>query len=138
MQQLVFIILALFLNHLVNAQQQGVTIEVVINNIENEEGQMVIGLYNSKANWLKKVHKVTFGQIVDGKSTVAFKNVPNGIYAVSVFHDEDNDGELDTFLGIPTEDTGSSNNAPARFGPPKWQDAKFELKGESVKQIIKL
>ena len=138
MQQLVFIILALLLNHLINAQRQGAMIEAVINNIENGEGQMVIGLYNSKANWLTKVHRGTFGQMVNGKSTAAFKNVPNGIYVVSVFHDVDKDGELDTFLGIPTEDTGCSNNAPARFGPPKWQDAKFELKWESVKQINKL
>ena len=43
-------------------------------------------------------------------------------------------GELNFFMGMyPTESTGFSNNAPARFGPPKWQDAKFEVKnGETA------
>lgn len=32
----------------------------------------------------------------------------------------------------PTEATGTSNNAPARFGPPKWADAKFEVRNNVV------
>lgn len=116
----------------------GSNVEVEITNIENGEGQMLIGLYNSEGNWLASPYKGQYGKIVNGKCEVVFNNIMNGTYAISVFHDEDNDGKLDTFLGIPTEDTGSSNNAPARFGPPKWQDAKFELNGESIKQSIKL
>jgi len=133
-------ILILFLiTTVAHAQEEGVTIEIEINNIDNSDGQMLIGLYDSKSNWLNKLYKGTFGQIKNGKSSVTIKGIPDGIYAISVYHDEDNDGELDTnFFGIPSEDTGSSNDAPARFGPPKWEDAKFEVKGKTIKQIINL
>lgn len=133
------ILLFLLVTAVVNAQEEGSTIEIEINNIDNSDGQMLIGLYNSEDSWLNKPAKGMFGEITEGKSEVKFVGVPDGIYAISVFHDEDNNGELETnFFGIPSEDTGSSNDAPARFGPPKWEDAKFEVKGGAIKQIINL
>jgi uncharacterized protein (DUF2141 family) len=55
-----------------------------------------------------------------------YTDIPFGEYAVKIFHDEDNNGELDAgFFGIPTEDYGFSNNAKASFGPPDYEDAKF-------------
>ena len=64
------------------------------------------------------------------------KHIPDGVYAVSCYHDEDANGELNFFMGMyPTEDTGTSNNAPARFGPPKWEDAKFEVKNGEMKSF---
>ncbi len=132
-------LLLLLVTAITQAQEQSNSIEIEINNIAGSEGQMLIGLYNAETNWLKKVYKPGRAKISDGKSAFVFTNIPDGIYAVSVFHDEDNDGKLDTnFFGIPSEDTGSSNDAPARFGPPKWKDAKFELKGKNIKQIINL
>lgn len=113
-------------------------IELEIHNIANEKGQMLIGLYDSEGSWLKNAANGMFGEIVDGMSKVTFTNISDGTYAISVFHDADNDGKLDMFLGIPTEDTGSSNDAPANFGPPKWEDAKFVVKKGIVNQIINL
>lgn len=132
------ILILLLVTTVVNAQEEGHSIEVNILRIDNEKGQMLIGLYDSEDSWLQKPAKGIFGSIIDGKSRATFVNVPDGTYAISVFHDEDNDGELDTLLGIPTEDTGTSNDAPARFGPPKWEDAKFKVKGGAIKQIINL
>lgn len=124
---------------LVVAQNQiGNTIEVEITNIDSNKGQMRIGLYDSEDSWLNKTYLGLVGTIVNHKTTVIFENVPDGTYAISSFHDENDNDELDTnFLGIPKEDTGASNNAPARMGPPKWEDAKFALKGESIKHTIK-
>ncbi len=120
-------------------ETEGTTIEMKITNIDNEEGQMLIGLYDSEGNWLNKTFKGIFGEIKNGSCTAEFNNIPDGTYAISVFHDENNNGELDTnFMGVPKEDTGASNNAPANFGPPDWEDAKFEVKRETVKQTIEL
>ena len=64
----------------------------------------------------------------DGSATVIFDDVAPGDYAISIFHDADADGELDTGLfGIPSEDVGFSNNARGRFGPAKWKAAQFSL-----------
>lgn len=131
------IVLLLF-TMVVNAQDNGATLIVNIQNISSEEGRMYIGLYAEETTWLQKPMKGTIGTIENGASTVSFQNVPNGTYAISVFHDADDDGELDSFLGIPTEPTGSSNDAPARFGPPRWKEASFEVSGSTVTQTINL
>lgn len=114
------------------------TIELEITNIDNGDGQMMIGLYDSEENWLNKIVIGKIGVIKNGGSKIVFENIPNGTYAISVFHDEDSNGKLKTLFGIPLEDTGSSNDAPAKFGPPLWEDAKFQLKGGTLKQTINL
>jgi len=113
-------------------------IQLQIDNIANDEGQLLIGLYDSETNWLNKIYVGKVAAISNGTVAISFENILLGVYAISVFHDEDNNGKLKTFLGIPTESTGSSNNAPARFGPPKWEDAKFTLTEKTVYQEITL
>ncbi len=132
-----FLLLCVF--HQIQAQSdtQG-SIELEITNAKSDDGQILIGLYSTENQWLGAPFMGKVGTISNGVSKVIFDAIPDGAYAISVFHDADSDGKLNTFLGIPTESTGASNNAPANFGPPKWEDAKFEVKGERVKQYIKL
>ncbi len=131
--------LLLFFLGSVYAQKEAVEIEVQIVNIDSDEGQILVGLYDAQDTWLKKVYKGAYAKIKNGTALATFKDVPKGEYAISVFHDENNNGKLDMFLGIiPKEATGSSNDAPAEFGPPKWVDAKFEIKEDKVKQVIHL
>ena len=62
-----------------------------------------------------------------------------GRYAIRLFHDRDDDGELDTdLLGIPSEPYGFSNNAPARFGPPDFEAAAFEIPAGGTSHTIAL
>jgi uncharacterized protein (DUF2141 family) len=57
---------------------------------------------------------------------VIFEGIPQGTYAVSVFHDENMNGKLDkNFVGAPKEGYGASNNPKKRMGPPKFDEAKF-------------
>ena len=43
-----------------------------------------------------------------------------GRYALSAFHNENDNGELDTnLLGVPSEGYGFGNDASAAFGPPR-------------------
>ena len=113
-------------------------IELEITGMESDEGQVLIGLYNSEEEWLLKPFKGAFGKIANGVSTVVFRDIPEGVYAISVFHDKDNDGQLKKFLGLPRERYGSSNDAPSKFGPPKWQDAKFRVIGGTLKHSIQI
>jgi uncharacterized protein (DUF2141 family) len=73
-----------------------------------------------------------------GKSTATctFPGVAPGTYAVALFHDENGNGKLDTnVLGIPIEGVGVSNNKRPVLGPPKWDDAKFEVAGDTTLAI---
>ena len=134
------IIIVLFSSSLSMAQEkQGQDIIVHITNFDSNDGKVRLGLFDSEANWLDKSIMGKVVEIHEKSCSVTFENLPSGIYAISLYHDENDNKKLDTnFLGIPKEDTGSSNNAPARFGPPKWKDAKFELKKQTKIINIKL
>ena len=56
-----------------------------------------------------------------------FRNLASGSYALSIVHDENGNGRLDTFAKIPREGYGFSGNPPIRFGPPKFAEASFTL-----------
>ena len=139
MQQLV-IFITMFITSLMFSQSgTGQDIIVNISDIDNSKGKIMIGLYAYESNWLGTPEKALMGKIMDGKSTITFTNIPEGVYAISVFHDENDNNEIDmNFLGIPKEDNGCSNGAKGMFGPPKWEDAKFEVKNETIIQNIKL
>ena len=114
-------------------------ITVVISNFDTNQGKVFIALYNSEASFLNKGFEATFSKIENNTCTVTFKAVPNGTYAISMFHDENDNNKMDTALfGIPTEDYGASNNAKGFMGPPKWQDAKFQINNKSITQHITL
>ena len=68
--------------------------------------------------------------ISDEKASCEFSQIEPGTYAVSVFHDENSNGKLDTnFLGIPREGVGASNDARGHMGPPKFDAAHFQFSG---------
>lgn len=137
MKNLILILIVFFCgSFILNAQN---SIEVEITNFASDKGVAQIGLFNTETSFLDKIYKGKEVKIKGQKAVATFTDIPDGTYAISVFHDKNEDKKLNTFLGIPTENYGASNNAPSKFGPPKWKDAKFEVRnGELVKQKISL
>lgn len=118
--------------------QENYSITVTVNDVDSNNGIMFLALYNTEADFLDKMFKGMKSSIYNKSCSVTFENIPAGVYAVSIFHDENDNGKMDTnFMGIPKEDYGCSNDASGIMGPPKWEDAKFELK-ENKSIIITL
>lgn len=134
MNNLKFVIALLFLTSVAFSQNgDSKTVTVKIENIKNTKGQLVVGLYSNPESFLKTPQKGEIIKIEGKVATVLFKNVASGTYAISLFHDENSNEKLDTnFMGIPKESFASSNNAKAFMGPPKWEDAKFEVSNENI------
>jgi uncharacterized protein (DUF2141 family) len=61
-----------------------------------------------------------------------------GAYALSVIHDENQNGRLDTFAGIPREGFGFSRNPTIRFGPPRFDQVRFELGGGIARLAVRM
>lgn len=61
-----------------------------------------------------------------------------GNYAIAIIHDENGNGKLDTFAGIPREGVGFSRNPAIRFGAPSFRSAEFTTAGSAVRQQIKV
>ncbi len=140
MQTLIKIVIILILGHVLQAQTNSeLSITVKINNLDSNNGRVFIALYNSQASFLDSAFKATAKKVVNNSCEVTFENIEKGEYAISLFHDENDNGKMDSnAFGIPSEDYGCSNNAKGFMGPPKWEDAKFEVKNEPVIQIITL
>jgi uncharacterized protein (DUF2141 family) len=107
-------------------------ITVIVSNIRNTDGQIGFCLFKTVSGFPhpEKAFLISFVKINNSACAYTFTGIDTGTYAVSVFHDENNDKTLNTnFLGIPKEGVGVSNNAKGHFGPPKYDDAKFEFNG---------
>jgi uncharacterized protein (DUF2141 family) len=119
--------------------------ELVVNvsNIQNTDGRIGCTLFSNEDGFPSKPEKSdkrVWTQHKSDKATCKFRNVKPGEYAVAVMHDEDENGELNTsMVGRPQEGWGVSKNVPARrFGPPKYEDAKFKYAGGQTTIDIKL
>lgn len=116
---------------------------VEISGLKNSTGDVYISVYDSKSTWLSDEtvanKKVVISDALDGDLVRTELQLPLGDYALSVFYDKDDDGELDTnFIGMPKEPIALSNNAVAKFGPPKYADAVFTLGAEPMIQRISM
>jgi len=116
-------------------------ITVVVDNIVEIKGKMMIGIYNSDSTFMKKVYSgyaVTLSEeeIVDSSIKVELEPLPEGEYAISLYHDVNSNDNLDTgAFGIPKEGYGFSNNAKGFMGPPDYEQAKFSLRKDVVIRI---
>ena len=114
-------------------------IRVTIDKLRNSDGLVGVSLYNTKQGFPDKPERALIGKcVVAGPHCeVEFDNVPYGTYAVSVLHDENSNRKMDkTFIGIPKEGFGTSNNPKIRRGPPSYSESQFTLNTGEVDMNI--
>ena len=88
---------------------------------------MYFALFNSEEGFNQKVSFQTAeAEIKDYKTEALFTNIPEGEYAITCYHDANDNKKMDFDGFMPVEDYGSSNN-PQSFGPPQFQASKFEV-----------
>jgi uncharacterized protein (DUF2141 family) len=114
-------------------------IEVTMTGFKNQEGNARVAVFLDAGGWPDEESSVFATAVVpisDGQALAFFEEVPAGPFAVSVFHDKDGNGELDSdTLGIPSEDYGFSRDARNMFGAPSFKEARIELAAGETKQI---
>lgn len=117
-------------------QESEGAIRAHIEGLHSDRGQVVCALFAAAHDFPKRIDRAfarTTAQIVARQATCEFPGAPAGVYALSVFHDENLNGRLDTnWLGIPREGVGASNNPKPRMGPPKFAGAEFQHSGAAM------
>lgn len=116
-----------------------IKVTVIVENVKVDEGPVYLQFYGGETAY--KEGRGTLQNVLESKSDSVelVVNVKPGEYSIAVFQDKNEDGQLNSnFMGIPREPWGMSNNAPARFGPPKWSDMRFEVRDTEVTQRIEL
>jgi uncharacterized protein (DUF2141 family) len=108
-------------------------IHVEIAGLRNDNGHVVCALFLSPADFPRRPSKAVAHRtsgISNRHAVCEFLGATPGTYAVSVIHDENSNGKLDTnFIGVPREGIGASNDAKGHFGPPKFEAAAFRFSG---------
>ena len=127
MKYLIFICFVLGCQ-LVYAQTHNLSI--TISHIKSTEGEIQIGLYNTKESFphVNKQYRLFVIAANDFEGIYTINNLPDGEYAMAIFHDKNADKKCNTnFLGIPIEGYGFSRNVKPRLSAPSFDDCKIDL-----------
>ena len=106
-------------------------------------GRINLGLFNESSNWLTP-GDIPFVRVVPTQGhadtlTITIDDVPVGIWAISLYHDlnENNQLERGTF-GLPAEPWGMSNNVIGVMAPATFEQASFEVRSPETRVEIGL
>lgn len=143
-----FILLLLFasfiMSGIIYAQPPLGKIMVNVKGFESNDGKARLLIFSSKEkeSFPKEKDKAYGKYIVpikDNMVNFTFENLPYGDYAISVHHDEDSNGKVNTnWIGMPNESLGASKDAKGTFGPPSFDKAKVTLDKEQISIVINL
>lgn len=114
---------------------------VQLSNLERGKGTINVALFRTAEDFTDNPYKTLRQKVKTGQSgaSLTFESVEPGEYAIAVYQDLNENGELDTnFVGIPKEPYGFSNNYRPTMSSPSFAKAKFELSGDKVVQQIKI
>ncbi|QNL22751.1 DUF2141 domain-containing protein [Hyphobacterium sp. CCMP332] len=117
-----------------NGIAQDCQLKVKVTGIKKIEGDLIIAVFDNENDYLEKPVKAITIKVQNGVNEACFNALPSGIYAISVIHDLDKNGKLNTRLyGPPAEPYGFYNNVKGTFGPPAFENTSFQLKKDESK-----
>lgn len=113
-------------------KQNTFTLTVEVENLRNSKGEVQFTLYNTDGSipdeHYKSYFKMDKSRIENGKAEITFSNLPKGIYAVNILHDENKNGKIDKGFILPKEGIGFSNYSSIGLtNRPNFKKASFEL-----------
>ena len=119
---------------------QPTQVVVTLNGIESEDGSLLVYLHDNEYSYYSdddiNTDGITFFRKLNipadtPTKQVTFDNIPTGQYAITAYHDEDNDGRLDRmiapFIGMPSESYGSSNDSFSYLSKGSFEDALIDI-----------
>ncbi|WP_316820413.1 DUF2141 domain-containing protein [Pedobacter gandavensis] len=138
MKKNIFLMLVLLTVQFSYAQHN--PLKITVTNINKLEGNIQVSLYNKETSFIKKglEYKTMTRAVKSATEVFTFNDLPEGEYAVALYHDENSDGKCNTnFLGIPKEGYAFSKNFVPKLAAPKFEDTKFKQEhGRSL--VIKM
>ena len=107
-------------------------LKVIVKGIQAEKGNIVVEVFNSDGSFLKK--SILLKRIkATGKSIDCSFELPEGVYAVTAFHDINANKKMDkALLGYPLEPYGLSNNYRPTLSIPTFDDCKFKVTDQTT------
>ncbi|WP_224997508.1 DUF2141 domain-containing protein [Cesiribacter sp. SM1] len=118
------------------------SIIVKVEGARNNKGVIRLALFNKGEGFptdgKKAIRNITV-PASEGAVQMVVEGLPAGRYAISLLHDENENGNLDTnVVGYPKEGYGASNNNLPTFRAPNFDEAAFDLKSARQELIVRL
>ncbi|HYW19224.1 MAG TPA: DUF2141 domain-containing protein [Nodularia sp. (in: cyanobacteria)] len=126
---------------IVNAEPTA-TLTVVVNGINNQKGEICMGVYSRAKSFPLSTNDVITSACVPNKGSNLihnFSGLKPGNYAVAVVDDQNGDRKLNKdFFGIPKEGFGISRNPTVSIvtGTPNFHDASILLRQNTKINIL--
>jgi uncharacterized protein (DUF2141 family) len=120
------------------------TLTVRVTGARNTKGKIGVTLFQDAKSFPDNAANAIRQQSVEIdpgtlSAQVVFPDLPRGVYAASVLHDENGNGKMDkNFMGVPKEGYGASNNPKKKMRAPTFEEAKFSLNDAEQTIEIKL
>lgn len=130
--RLIFNIIVLMV--LIPPQDNFYRLTVSISGLKPLKGDLYISLHNRPEYFQVADSSFMKMKIAVNEETevITFDEVPEGKYAIAIYHDENLNGLMETNeRGIPREGYGFSTKNKI-FGRPKFKQAEFEVKGNDT------
>jgi uncharacterized protein (DUF2141 family) len=125
---------------LLSSLSYGANLNLEFSNTGGESGTIRIAIFDNATDFSNQQNGkpvLTKSLPISGQSSASVAvTIPNGDYAISAYLDKNNNGKLDTKLGIPAERFGFSNNPPIKFGAPGYSECEFKVDGKAAQKII--
>jgi len=140
--KLKYLIPALLCSSLLYAAGGHHTLTVEAKGFKNNEGEVQFSLYNKDGSIpdkkLNQYFKMKRVHVKNGKAKAIFTDLPSGKYAVSLYHDENNNHKIDKGMMLPEEGVGLTNFKTINFfNVPNFKAASFTLnKNSDIKMDV--
>lgn len=113
-------------------------VNLQVKGLRSDVGTVRIALYDNPKAYDEEEGRVEGLDVSVEQATegVTFQNLTAGNYAIALFHDEDEDNELDKWLFIPTEGYGFSKNIEPGLSKPDFDEVKFAVADDADISLI--
>lgn len=123
-------------------KEGGADLAVTFTSVTDKPGDLLYSVYDTEDTYNREKDEALTGKMPaqEGSDTLELHHLKPGFYALTVFHDENGNGKLDTdIFGRPKEQFGISNINRTLWSKPKWEEVKFEVKdGEANAFSVRL
>ena len=122
----------------VSIQVKSAELTIRILNIDEKIGFIHFAIYDNPEFFPKNEgKKLGFKEEVKNliNNEIIIGDLEESYYAVAIYHDKNSNDEFDSFLSIPQEKFGFSNDAKVFLGPPSFDESSFYSKKNQNKGI---
>jgi uncharacterized protein (DUF2141 family) len=129
------VLLPLLAVMLTGGQALAADIQVRIDGLHSDKGNVVVALFNKPNEFPDGDHSIRHIKIAASMQpiTIVFRDLAPGTYAVGAYHDENANSRFDTnFIGFPIEGYALSRGVRAIISRPRFVDASFIVGAEGA------